>query len=544
MKTAVTKFFPLTLLFLSSPLMAQDNTGSSNSLGLALLAAVVLIAFFVLVQVADNLLRIQAKKVGPGADPDATSIFPSVRSLFRKRLPKYVGDAAVTDLREGYDIRLEGAATPKIDGRIKATTFAMQPPNFLGIAPIPKLAVEVGQKVKAGDHLFNDKKITAIKYVAPVSGEVVAINRGERRAITEVVIKADKEIEYRQLEKFDPEKGSREDLVNYLMDCGAWALLRQRPYDIVADPEAVPANIFVSTFDTAPLAPDNNFVVEGREEAFQKGLDVLNLLTSGKVYLGLSANGEEAPAKAFTEAKGVEKRWFRGPHPSGNVGVQIHHIAPIGAKQVVWTLGVQEVITLGAVFTEGRFNAERVVAITGAELKEPKYVRTWIGANVGELVKNNLSNDHVRLISGDVLSGRKKQAENFLNFFDDQITVVAEGDYYEMFGWLLPSKYTPTVSRTFPNFLFPKATYRADTNTHGEKRAFVVTGQYEELLPMDVLPQHLMKAILTNDYDGMEGLGIYELIEEDVALCEFACTSKQPLQKILRQGLDMMHEQG
>jgi len=524
--------------------MAQDNTGSSNSLGLALLAAVVLIAFFVLVQVADNLLRIQAKKVAPGADPDAVSIFPSVRSLFRKRLPKYVGDAAVTDLREGYNIRLEGAATPKIDGRTKATTFAIQPPNFRGIAPIPKLAVEVGQKVKAGDHLFNDKKITAIKYVAPVSGEVVAINRGERRAITEVVIKADKEIEYRQLEKFDPEKGSREDLVNYLMDCGAWALLRQRPYDIVADPEAVPANIFVSTFDTAPLAPDNNFVVEGREEAFQKGLDVLNLLTSGKVYLGLSANGEEAPAKAFTEAKGVEKRWFRGPHPSGNVGVQIHHIAPIGAKQVVWTLGVQEVITLGAVFTEGRFNAERVVAITGAELKEPKYVRTWIGANVGELVKNNLSNDKVRLISGDVLSGRKKQAENFLNFYDDQITVVAEGDYYEMFGWLLPSKYTPTVSRTFPNFLFPKATYRADTNTHGEKRAFVVTGQYEELLPMDVLPQHLMKAILTNDYDGMEGLGIYELIEEDVALCEFACTSKQPLQKILRQGLDMMHEQG
>lgn len=544
MRTAVTKFLPLAFLFLSSPLLAQDKTSGSNSLMLGLLAIVVLIAFFALVQVADNLLRIQAKKVAPGIEPEAVSVVPSMRGIFRKRMPKYVGNAAVTDLRQGYDIRLEGVAPLHIDGRTKASTFAIQPPNFRGIAPIPKVVVEVGQKVKAGDHLFHDKKVVDIKYVAPVSGEVIAINRGERRAITEVVVKADKEIAYRQLPKFDLAKGSREELVNYLMDCGAWALLRQRPYDIVADPAIVPANIFVSTFDTAPLAPDNNFVVQGREEAFQKGLDVLNQLTSGKVFLGLSANGDEAPAKAFTEAEGVEKRWFRGPHPAGNVGVQIHHIAPVGAKQVVWTLGVQEVITLGALFTEGRFNAERVVALVGAELKEPKYVRTFIGANVGELTRNNLANDKVRLISGDVLSGRKKEAENFLNFYDDQITVVAEGDYYEMFGWLLPSKLTPSVSRSFPNFLFPKATYRADTNTHGEKRAFVVTGQYEELLPMDVLPQHLMKAILTNDYDGMEGLGIYELIEEDVALCEFACTSKQPLQKILRQGLDMMHEQG
>lgn len=544
MKTAVTRFLSIALFFIASPLMAQDTTGSSNTFMLTLLAIVILITFFVLIQVSDNMLRIQAKKVQGLADADATSIFPSVNGIFSKRYPPYVNGAPVTDLKKGFDIRLEGTAPLKIDGRTKSSTFAVQPPNFRGVSPIPKLDVEIGQRVKAGDHLFHDKKVTEIKYVAPVSGEVIAINRGERRTIMEVVIKADKEIEYRELPKFDLEKGSRDELVRYLMDCGAWALLRQRPFDIVADPAIVPTNIFISTFDTAPLAPDNNFVVEGREEAFQKGLDVLNRLTGGKVYLGLSANGESAPARAFTEAKGVEKRWFRGPHPSGNVGVQIHHIAPIGAKHTVWTLGVQEVITLGAVFTEGRFNAERIVAITGAELKEPKYVRTFIGANIGDLVKNNLTHDKVRLISGDVLSGHKKNAENFLNFYDDQITVVAEGDYYEMFGWLLPSKFTPTVSRSFPNFLFPNATYRADTNTHGEKRAFVVTGQYEELLPMDVLPQHLMKAILTNNYDGMEGLGIYELIEEDVALCEFACTSKQPLQKILRKGLDLMHEQG
>lgn len=545
MRTAVTKFLSFSLLILlSSPLMAQDNNGDSNSLSLTLLAVVVLIAFFVLVQVADNLLKIQAKRIGANADKDAISVIPSVRSFFRKKLPDYVGDAHVADLRKGYDIRFEGAAPLKIDGRAKSSTFAVLPSNFRGVSPIPKLEVEVGQKVKAGDHLFHDKKVTEIKYVAPVSGEVVAINRGERRAIHAIVIQADKEIEYRKLAKFNLESGSRENLVNYLMDCGAWTMFRQRPYDIVADPACVPANIFVSTFDTAPLAPDNNFVVQGREEAFQKGLDVLKLLTPGKVHLGLCAKSKEAPAKAFTEAVGVAKYWFRGPHPAGNVGVQIHHIAPIGSNKEVWTLGVQEVITLGAIFTEGRYNAERIVAITGAELKEPKYVRTYIGANVGELLKNNLNNDNVRTISGDMLSGRKKEAEDFLNYYDDQITVIAEGDYFEMFGWLLPSKFTPSVSRSFPNHLFPDAVYRADTNTHGEKRAFVVTGQYEEMLPMDVLPQHLMKAILTNDYDGMEGLGIYELIEEDVALCEFACTSKQPLQQILRKGLDMMHEQG
>lgn len=547
MKTSLKRLLPLTLLLTLSPILyAQNPQGepSSNSLLLMMAAVVVLIVFFVIVQVADNLLRIEAKKLGVDKKAENVSLFPSLNEIVRKKLPDYVGDAHVTDLRKGFDIRLEGTAPTHINGRIKAHTFAVQPPNFRGISPIPKLEVEVGQRVKAGDPLFHDKVLTAVKFVAPVSGEVVAINRGERRAITEVVIQADKDIEYRQLPKLDPEACSREELVNYLMETGGWTLLRQRPYDVIADPACVPANIFISTFDTAPLAPDNNFVVNGREEAFQRGLDVLNRLTSGKVYLGLSANGETPPAKAFTDAKGVEKRWFRGPHPAGNVGIQIHHIDPIKPNGEVWTLGVQEVITLGALFTEGRFNAERVVAITGAELKEPTYVRTYIGANVGDLVKNNLANDHVRFISGDVLSGRKKGLENFLDFYDDQLTVVLEGDYYEMFGWLLPSKLTPSMSRTFPNFLFPDATYRADTNMHGEKRAFVVTGQYEAVLPMDILPQHLMKAILTNDYDRMEGLGIYELIEEDVALCEFVCTSKQPLQKILRRGLDMMREQG
>ncbi|TAK48227.1 MAG: Na(+)-translocating NADH-quinone reductase subunit A [Saprospiraceae bacterium] len=514
-----------TLLFLSqlASAQAQDGSSSTNQFLSISLAAVIIIAFLVMVKAGNKLLQIQTKKPG---------------------LPAYVnGDAAII-LKRGFDIKLKGAATGKVDEKVRVDTFAMQPPNFRGVAPIPKVEVEVGDTVKAGDHLFYDKTESAVKYVSPVSGEVIAVNRGARRSIVEVVILADKEQQYRQLPAFDPEKNSREKLVDFLLDTGGWSLLRQRPYDIVAQPEFVPGNIFISTFDTAPLAPDLNVVVEGRGIAFQKGLDVLAKLTTGKVYLGMNANGGAAPSEVFLKATGVEKRWFKGCHPAGNVGVQIHHVAPVGTKGMVWTLGVQEVITLGALFTENRFNAERVIALTGAELKMPKYVRTYAGANVKELIKDNLKSDHVRFVSGDVLSGQQKSPGNFLNMYDDQLTVLEEGDYYDMLGWLVPGKPAPTTSRSFSNFLFPNKTFKAETNLHGEKRAFVMTGQYEEVLPMDIYPQHLMKAILTNDYEKMEGLGIHELIEEDVAICEFACTSKQPLQKILRTGLEMMQEQG
>ncbi|MEM8910004.1 MAG: Na(+)-translocating NADH-quinone reductase subunit A, partial [Bacteroidota bacterium] len=388
-----------------------------------------------------------------------------------------------------------------------------------------------------------DKKRPEIKYVAPVSGEILKINRGEKRSIAEIVILADKELKYRDLPEFDLDNSERSALVDYLLDSGAWTMIRQRPFDIIADPKETPKAIFISTFDSAPLAPDLDFVVEGKAEAFQKGLDVLNKLTPGKVHLGLDAGSEEPPSAVFTEAQGVVLNWFRGPHPAGNVGVQIHHIDPIAANEKVWVLGVQEVITLGAVFTEGRFNAERIVALTGAEFKTPKYVATFLGAHVENFIKDNLTNDHVRLVSGDVLSGKLMDSDGFLGYFDDQITVLEEGDEYELFGWLLPLSPRPSISKTFPNGLFADLKFKANTNTHGEKRAFVVTGQYESMLPMDIYPQHLMKSILVNDYERMEGLGIYELSEEDVALCEFACTSKQPLQQILRTGLDMIREQ-
>jgi len=301
-------------------------------------------------------------------------------------------------------------------------------------------------------------------------------------------------------------------------------MISQRPFGVIPDATDIPSNIFVSTFDSAPLAPDLSFVVEGQGAAFQKGLDVLGMLTEGAVHLGLDARGDASPSNVFTEATGVQKHWFHGKHPVGNVGIQIHHISPIAGNDKVWTLGVQEVITIGKLFAEGKFDASRIIAVTGSESSTPGYVKTYLGANVGALA--GTVGDNVRLVSGDVLSGAQKSKEEFLDFRDDQITTIKEGNEYEMFGWLAPMDARPSVSQTFL-----------------EKRAFVVTGQYEKVLPMDIYPQHLMKAIIVNDFERMEGLGINELLEEDVALCEFACTSKQPLQSILREGLEIMREQ-
>lgn len=544
MRNKANSLWLLAMTFLpTGAVMGQAGKSGSNIFIYGLIAVAVLLFFYLLVQIADNLLAIEARQSGAQRKGVNFGIFPKIRELFAPQLPAFAADAPVTVLKKGHDILLQGEAACTIDESRTGQTFAIQPPNFKGILPIPKMLVEVGAEVKAGDPLFFDKGNPDILYVAPVSGEVIAINRGAKRAITEVVILADKDRKYRQLNAPDPDKTTREELVKFLLESGAWPMIRQRPFDVIADPAETPRDIFISTFDSAPLAPDANFVIKGKEITFQKGIDVLAKLTSGKVYLGLNAKSAVEPSPAFTGAANAEKRWFHGKHPAGNPGIQIHHIRPIGAKDKVWTLGIQEVVTIGALFTENRFNAERIVALTGAELKTPGYVRTCIGAQMEDLLKDNLKSENLRIISGDVLTGKQSGKNGFLDFHDDQVTVVEEGDYFEMFGWLLPLEPRPSVSNSFPNFLFPNLKFKANTNTHGEKRAFVVTGQYEQVLPMDVYPQILMKAILNGDFERMEGLGIYELIEEDVALCEFVCTSKQPVQHILRQGLDMMQEQ-
>jgi Na+-transporting NADH:ubiquinone oxidoreductase subunit A len=520
---------------------AQSPDGGSSNLLVAFIAFLVFILLVVIVMVSDRLMRVTATQTGADKTGVNYSIFPQIGEIF-KSSNVTITDEPVNRTKEGYDIPLEGEAVKVIKETVAPVRYAIKPTDFQGMSPIPKVVVEVGANVKAGDALFYDKKNPEVIFCSPVSGQMIEINRGEKRKIVEVVVLADKEQTYRSLEMPNLETGSREELVGFLANNGAFPFLRQRPYNVIPEVTTTPKNIFVSTFNSAPLAACANMTVLGNEVAFQKGLDVLSKLTEGSVHLGLNA-ADTGISATFTNATGVKKYWFAGPHPAGNVGIQIHQIAPINKGDIVWTADVNAVIIIGRLFSEGRFNTERLVALTGAELKSTHYVKSLQGANIKSLLEDNLKNDHVRVVSGDVLTGTTIEKDGYLSFFDNHITVLAEGNYYELFGWMVPVKPRPSISVTIPTFLYPQK-MAADTNTHGEKRAFVITGQYESVLPMDIYPQHLFKSIIVNDLERMEGLGIYELVEEDVALCEFVCTSKQDVQTTLRKGLEMMREQG
>ncbi len=458
--------------------------------------------------------------------------------------PSYVGAEKIVFLKKGYDIKIKGKASKSVYEGAKVKTFAVQPGNFRGVVPIPKVVVEKGDKVKAGDLLLYDKKKPELKFVSPVSGTVLDVRRGARRSIKEVVVESDAKIEYKKFEVPDVNGSSREQLVEFLLDSGLWSLLRQRPYDFIPEKDTIPKNIIVSTFDSAPLAADMDFVVKGKEKEFQKGLDVLVKLAKNKVFLTLDANKKTAPPDAFLKATGVEKVFFKGPHPSGNVGVQMHHLDPIRGLDKFWYLGVQEVATIGKMFLEGIYDVSRMVAVTGESVSEPKYLNTYLGANIGEAVNSQVKDDKCRIVSGNLLTGEQKGRDEFLNNFDSQISIIPEGDYHTFFGWLVSQKPTPTKWEAFmSNWIKPNATFETDTNTHGQKRAFVHTGIYQRVLPMDIYPVHLMKAILAGDIEQMEGLGINEVAEEDVALCEFICPCKQEFQAILREGHRFMIEQ-
>lgn len=518
---------------------AQSNSNSSNLLLFSVAALCALLVIWAMFGLASNLMKIEALKSGLDPEKNNISIFPGFKDFFKSKRPFYASEGSFHHFTKGHDINLAGKPVAKVESA-HVTRYAIKPTDFHGMSPIPKVEPEVGQDVKAGDVLFYDKKRPEIKYCAPVSGEIVEVKRGEKRSIAEVIILADKEVSFKKVQTPDI-NADRSTLAQFMAENGLWPMINERPFDVVPELDDVPLNIFVSTFDTAPLAPDNNLVVQGKEAAFQKGLDVLAKLTSGKVHLGLDGRGT-APSVAFSGAQGVEKHWFSGPHPAGNVGVHIHHVAPIKGVDKVWTLPIQNVISIGQMFLTGEYHVERIIALTGAELSNPKYVQTYQGASVADLLKGNTIGDNNRIVSGDVLSGQQISEDGFLSFNADQVTVIKEGNDYELFGWLLPLAPRPSVSGTIPSY-GTDTEFEANTNTHGEKRAFVVSGQYENLLPMDIYPQHLMKAIITGDIEKMEGMGITELTEEDVALCEFACTSKNPLQSILRDGLNNLKEQ-
>ncbi len=432
---------------------------------------------------------------------------------------------ALIRLRKGLNIKLAGKAEKILLPEVAVTRFGVRFADFPGLSA--KLEVKEGSPVKAGTVLFHDKAFPEIKYVSPVSGEVKEVVRGDKRLLTEIVI------EQQGSEKIDfgvadPLILSREEVTAKIMELGLWPVLRQRPYHIVARPGRVPKAIFISGFDTAPLAPDLDFVMANTHGNFmQTGINALSRLTGGKIHISFESEGSRVGEMNIL--KGVELHHFKGPHPAGNVGVQIHHIDPVSKGEVVWIIDIQDVVALGRLFNTGFHDRERIIALAGTGVLHGKYHRIRPGASVSGILKSNLKDEHLRIISGNVLTGKKITPDGSFGFYDNMVTVLPEGDHSEFFGWASPGFTKFSYWRTFLSGLLPKREYDLDTNIHGGQRAFVVTGHYENVLPMDIYPVLLIKAILAQEVELMESLGIYEVAEEDFALCEYIDPSKSEI---------------
>jgi Na+-transporting NADH:ubiquinone oxidoreductase subunit A len=437
-------------------------------------------------------------------------------------------------LRKGLNIKLKGSAKLELESLPVPGKVALKPTDFAGLTP--KLMVKADAAIKAGEPLFYDKYHPEIIFTAPLGGKILSINRGERRRVLEVVIETNVKAGSIEFLKADPNSLSGEEIKDKILKSGLWPFIKKRPYGIIANPTEKPKSIYISTFDTAPLAPDYSFILKDQMATFQTGVNALAKLTDGKVNLGVNEDS------VFSSIKNVAVNQFSGPHPAGNVGIQIHHTAPLNKGDVVWTINPQDVIFIGRLFETGKVDFTKILALTGSEVQEPKYYKSVLGSPVELITEDKLiSTDYKkRIISGNVLTGTKVKPQNYLGYYDSQVTVIPEGDELELFGWADPGFGKFSASKTFFGKLFPKKEYVLSANLHGGDRAFVVSGQYEKLLPMDVLPVQLLKAVLVNDIDKMEQLGIYEVIEEDLALCEYACTSKIKVQNIIRTGINTM----
>ena len=435
-------------------------------------------------------------------------------------------------LCKGLDIKLVGKAEARLENAPMAKSYAVSPLDYENVTP--KLLVKVGDKVEAGSALFFDKNNPRILFTSPVSGVVSAINRGEKRKLLNVAIEPDAAQVYKQLTVVDVAKAERSAVVEMLLESGLWTRIVERPYGVIANPDATPKAIFVSAFDSAPLAPDYNFILKEEKAAIEAGMAVLARLTDGKVHLS-ARKGDEG---FMAEVKGVEYHTFSGKHPVGNVGVQIHHIDRIAKGDIVWTVNIQDVAMIGRLVMGGKLDMSKTIAVAGSEAQAPCYKRVIAGAAVESIVGE--VKDGVRVISGDVLTGVATAKDGYLAANANMVTLIPEGDKYEFMGWAMPRFHRFSVSGAYFSWLFPKKSYQLDTNTNGEERPFVVTGLYEKYLPMDVYVSYLLKACLCKDLDKMENLGLYEVLPEDLALCEFVDPSKINMQQILRDGINLM----
>ncbi|MDR1155516.1 MAG: Na(+)-translocating NADH-quinone reductase subunit A [Bacteroidales bacterium] len=438
-------------------------------------------------------------------------------------------------IRKGLNIKLKGKAEKILVKAEPSDKYAIKPADFPGL--IPKMLVKEGDTVKAGTPLFMDKNRPEVLFASPVSGTLEAVVRGEKRRILEVVVKADGKDSSEDFSKAKPVDSTKEAITGYLLAGGVWPFIRQRPYAIIANPQDTPKSIFISCFDTAPLGPDYDYIFQNVDPDFQTGVDTLAKLTSGRVHL--CVHTDYPPAANFAKAKNVEIHQFSGPHPSSNVGVQIHHIDPVNKGEAVWYVNPQDVSTIGRLMNRAEYDVSKTIVLCGSEINTPRYYKVKGGCRMTAFA-DNVKAGNVRYISGNVLTGAHVAADGYLGFYDSQVTVIPEGDHYELLGWALPGFGKYSAGRTFFSWLTPHKEYDLDTNMHGGHRALVMTGQYESVFPMDIYPEHLVKAILAGEIEKMEQLGIYEVAEEDFALCEFVCTSKTDVQSTIREGIDMM----
>lgn len=442
-------------------------------------------------------------------------------------------------ISKGLDIKLLGEADKILGTMDFPDTVAIKPSDFEGVTP--KMLVKEGAEVKAGTPLFYDKNNEKVKFCSPVSGEVAEIKRGAKRKILAVIILADRETRYEQFTPLSGTALNREAVKKQLLDSGAWAFIRQRPYNIIANPDMSPKSIFISAFDTAPMAPDYDYVLHAEDENFQAGLDALATLTDGKIHLNI--DGSIKADDVFLNAKNVQINKVSGPHPAGDVGPQIHHLDPLSKGDTIWTINPQDVCIIGKLFLKGVFDASRTIALTGSEVKEAKYYKTIIGASLKKLLSEKTDGSNNRYISGNVLTGSRIEQDGYLGFYSNQVTVIPEGGDDQFFGWITPNLDRFSASRTMFSWMMPNKKYVLDASMNGEPRPFVMTGEYDKVFPFDIYPVQLLKAIIINDIELMEELGIYEVVPEDFALCETICTSKIPSQSIVRDGIAKLRKE-
>ncbi|TKB45054.1 Na(+)-translocating NADH-quinone reductase subunit A [Thalassotalea mangrovi] len=442
-------------------------------------------------------------------------------------------------IKKGLDVPVSGAPQQVISDGPAIKTVAALGEEFVGMRPT--MYVRVGDRVKKGQALFEDKKNPGVKFTASAAGVVKEINRGEKRVLQSVVIEVegDEEETFNAYSVDQLSSLAREDVEANLVNSGLWTAIRTRPFSKIPALGSEPVAIFISAMDTNPLAADPAVIINEQAQDFKYGLQVLARLTSGKLFVS------KAPGTDIPVTDGVEVNEFGGKHPAGLVGTHIHHLRPVSAEKVVWHVGYQDVIAIGQLFTTGKLNVERVVALAGPAVKEPRLVRTILGANTDELTAGQLNDGEVRIVSGSLLNGTQAKAVHaYLGRYHVQVSALLEGREKEFIGYMYPGPNKFSVTRAYMSHFFRNKVFNMTTTTNGSPRAMVPIGNYERVMPLDILPTLLLRDLCAGDTDGAQSLGALELDEEDLALCTFVCPGKTDYGVLLRDCLTTIEKEG